>query len=90
MHTVKDYSVSEKGNPPPPLHGLLFAISNKGYFKGNIQQTELHTPRSLLYQSWRTGWNEKQFSRITLSELLSVCFGGIVDIVGGVFCCSCF
>ena len=39
MHTVKDYSVSEKGNPPPPLHGLLFAISNKGYFKGNIPQT---------------------------------------------------
>ena len=48
IHMVKDHSDSEKGNTLPP-HGLLFLISSKGSF----------IPRSLLHQSWSTGWNEK-------------------------------
>ena len=28
-HMVKDHSDSERGNPLPPLHGLLFPISSK-------------------------------------------------------------
>ena len=31
-HNVKDHSNSKRGNPLPPLHGLLFPISNKGSF----------------------------------------------------------
>ena len=30
-HMVEDHSDSEKENPPP-LHGLLFPISSKGFF----------------------------------------------------------
>ena len=37
-HMVKDHSDSERGNPLPP-HGLLFAISSKGYFICIIPQT---------------------------------------------------
>ena len=29
---VKVHSESERGNPLPPLHGLLFSISSKGCF----------------------------------------------------------
>ena len=29
---VKDHYDSEKGNPLPPLHGILFPISSKGSF----------------------------------------------------------
>ena len=29
-HMVKDHSGSGRGNPLPPLHGLLFLISSKG------------------------------------------------------------
>ena len=32
MHMVKDHSDSERGNPLPPLHGLLFPFSSKGSF----------------------------------------------------------
>ena len=31
-HMVKDHSDSERGNPLPTLHGLLFFISSKGSF----------------------------------------------------------
>ena len=31
-YMVKDHSDSERGNPMPPLHGLLFLISSKGSF----------------------------------------------------------
>ena len=31
-HRVKDHSYSERGNPLPPLHGLLYQISSKGCF----------------------------------------------------------
>ena len=31
-YMVKDHSDSERGNPLPALHGLLFPISSKGYF----------------------------------------------------------
>ena len=58
-HMVKDYSDSERGNPLPPLHGLLFSISSKGSFICTIPQTGQHIPQPLLHQSWSTGWNEK-------------------------------
>ena len=38
-HMVKDHSDSEKGNPLPRLHGLLFPISRKGSFICTIPQT---------------------------------------------------
>ena len=38
-HMVKDNSDSWRGNPLPPLHGLLFSISSKGYFICIIPQT---------------------------------------------------
>ena len=31
-HVVKDHSYSKKGNPLPPLHGLIFLISSKRTF----------------------------------------------------------
>ena len=31
-HMVKDHSDSERGNPQPPLQGILFPISSKGSF----------------------------------------------------------
>ena len=37
---VKDHSDSERGNPLPPLHGLLFLHSSKGCFICIIPQTE--------------------------------------------------
>ena len=38
-HMVKDHSDSERGNPLPALHGLLFLISSKDSFICNIPQT---------------------------------------------------
>ena len=38
-HMVKDHSDSQRGNPLPPLHGLLFSISSKGSFICTIPQT---------------------------------------------------
>ena len=32
IHMIKDHSDSERGNPLPPLFGLLFPISSKGAF----------------------------------------------------------
>ena len=46
-----------RGNPLPP-HGLLFLISSKGSFICTIPDRIAHI-RSLLHQSWSTGWNEK-------------------------------
>ena len=63
-HMVKDHSDSEKGNPLPP-HRLLFPINSKGSFICTIPQTGQHIPRSLLHQSWSTGWNEKQLNGST-------------------------
>ena len=31
-HMVKGHSDSERGNPLPPLHGLIFSIRSKGSF----------------------------------------------------------
>ena len=31
-HMVNVHKDSEKENPLPPLHGLLFSINSKGYF----------------------------------------------------------
>ena len=57
-HMVKDHSDSERGNPLPP-HRLLFPIISKGSFICIIPHTGYYIPRSLLHQSWGTGWNEK-------------------------------
>ena len=38
-HMVNDHSDSERGNPLPPLHRLLFSISSKGSFICTIPQT---------------------------------------------------
>ena len=38
-HMVKDHLDSERGNPFPPLHGLLFPISSKGAFICTVPQT---------------------------------------------------
>ena len=56
-HMVKDHSGSERGNPLPPLHGLLFLIRNKGSFITTIPHTSHHIPCPLIHQSWSTGWN---------------------------------
>ena len=40
-HMVKDHSDSERGNPLPPLHGLLFPIS-KDYFICTIPDRVVH------------------------------------------------
>ena len=58
-HMVKDHSDSERGNPLPPLHGLLFPISSKGYFISTIPHTGYHMPWPLIHQSWSIGRNEK-------------------------------
>ena len=39
IHMVKYYSDSERVNPLPPLHGLLFLISGKGSFIYTPPQT---------------------------------------------------
>ena len=40
---VKDHSDSERGNPLPPLNGLLFPISSKGSFICTIPDRIAHT-----------------------------------------------
>ena len=44
-HMVKYHSDSERGNPLPPPHGLLFPINSKGSFICTIPQTGLHIPQ---------------------------------------------
>ena len=48
-----------RGNPLPPLHGLLFPISSKGSFISTIPQTEWYILQPLLYQSWRLAGTRK-------------------------------
>ena len=38
-YMVNDHSESERGNPLPPLNGLLFPISRNGSFMCTIPQT---------------------------------------------------
>ena len=47
---IKDHSDSKRGNPLPPLHGLLFLISSKGSFICTITQKD-STYHSLCYTS---------------------------------------
>ena len=53
-HTVKDHSDSERGNPLPPLPGLLFSISSKITFictdhrQDNTYQGLCYTSRGAL------------------------------------------
>ena len=42
---VKNHPESEKGNPLPPLLGLLFRIIRKGSFICSIPQTGYYIPR---------------------------------------------
>ena len=42
--------LSKRGNPLPPLHGLLFLASSKGSFICTIPQTGQHIPQPLLHQ----------------------------------------
>ena len=59
---------SQKGNPLPPLHGILFKISSNGSFIYTIPQIGEHIPRPLLHQSWTTGWNEKWLHGFTTRD----------------------
>ena len=47
---VKDHSDSERGNPLPPLYGLLFSISSKGVFYMH-HPTDRITHTNLCYTS---------------------------------------
>ena len=51
---VKDQSGSQRAKLLLPL---LFPISSKSSFICTIPQTGYHILRSLLNQSWSTGWN---------------------------------
>ena len=42
---VKDYSHSERGNPLPPKHGLLFPIISKGFFYNILYYMQHPTDR---------------------------------------------
>ena len=42
-HMVKDLSDSERGNPLPPLHGLLFPISSTGLYMMVPSDRIVHT-----------------------------------------------
>ena len=66
-HIVKDYSVSERGNPLLS-HGLLFPVSSKSSFICIISHTGQDIPRALIHQSWRTGWNEKKLNGSTMMD----------------------
>ena len=58
-HMVKDHSESYKKILLPPLHGLLFLISSKGYFY-------MHHPTDRIYQPWSTGWKEIEIDKDSL------------------------
>ena len=47
---------------------LLFPVSSKCPFLCTIPQTEYHTPRPLLHQSWSTNWNKKYFKGSTIRD----------------------
>ena len=47
---VKDHSDNERGNPLPPLHGLLFPISSKGFYMHH-QNKQDSTYHGLCYTS---------------------------------------
>ena len=49
---VNNHSDNVKGNPQPPLHGILFMISSKESFICTIPQTGQDIPWPLLYQLW--------------------------------------
>ena len=42
-HMVKDHSDSERGNPLPPLNGLFFSISSKGFYMNHPTDKIAHT-----------------------------------------------
>ena len=70
-HMVKYHTDSERENPVPSLHGLLFPINSNSYFICTIPQTGLHIPRPLLHQSWSTGFLDKMQ---TCTICLGFCF----------------
>ena len=50
---------TNKQNPLPPPHGLLFSISSNRSFICITQQTGEYIPQLLSHQLWSTGWNMK-------------------------------
>ena len=67
---LKDHSDNQRGNPLPPLHGLLFLISSKGSYIDicTTPQTGYHIQRPQLIQSCSTGWNKKQLKDSTMRD----------------------
>ena len=54
---VKDHTDRERGN--------CFRLTARVLLYASPQQTGLHIRRPLLYQSWSTGWNEKELNGST-------------------------
>ena len=54
-HMVKDHSDSERGNPLPPLDGLLFLITSKKSFIciRVAHTTTFETPVAEYWQEWK-------------------------------------
>ena len=64
-YMANDHLDSERGNPQPPLHVLLFSISSKLSFICTIPQTGQLIQLPLLHKSWSTGWNENVNKKCT-------------------------
>ena len=52
---VKDHSNTEKGNPLPPLHRLLFLISSKGFIYMRHSTDRIVHVKAFLFQSSHNG-----------------------------------
>ena len=46
-HMIKDHSDKERGNPPLPLHGLLFPIKNLLYAPSHRQTVNITENKNL-------------------------------------------
>ena len=57
-HMVKNHSDNERGNPLPPLNGLLFPISSKGssHIQDNTYYGPFFTSRGVLGWGWAVDW----------------------------------
>ena len=79
---VKDHSDSKKRNLLLQLHGLLFPISSKGYFKCTIPHTGKYILWPLLHQLWRSGWNERKDGNVLFNNLFYLwLYGHMVNIL---------
>ena len=57
---VKDHSISEKGNPLPPLRERRFPIAARVTFNAPPHRQDSTYTAAFVNQWWRTGWNEKK------------------------------